>query len=154
MKPLRYFALVLVCSGAFACKGKEDKQSAAAKAGYRDQGSKSYTDADFSEWMSKAEQQVAHDAKAAGTYFAYTEGRNEGGFNQYRHAMAVFPKDKYLEWGVFWGLSPTEFYDLELKMLKDGFIRENLQVFTDSQGLAMHQVVWVKPNSAAKPAAK
>lgn len=154
MTILSYSAVILGCVGALACKDTKAKTDSGTT-GYRDQGSKSYAETDFSEWMSKAGQQVAYDALPAGTYFVYSEGRNNGGFNQYRHVKAAFPKDKFSEWGVFWGLSPSEFYELELKMIKSGFVRQNLQVFTDSQGLAMHQAVWMKPLPAAdKPVAK
>ena len=113
--------------------------------GYRDYGSGKYDEKDFSAWMSKAEQKAAYDAISPGSYFSYTEGRNNGGFNQYRQVKTTFPQDRFTEWAVFWGLTADEFYQLELKMLASGFVRQNLQVFTDSQGLALHQVVWLKP---------
>jgi hypothetical protein len=142
MKKSRIPLILLLCLSSSACNPKSENSP---PSGYRDYGSAKYEEKDFSAWMSKAEQKTAYDAKSPGSYFSYTEGRNNSGFNQYRQVKATFPQEKFTEWGVFWGLTADEFYQLELKMLASGFVRQNLQVFTDSQGLALHQVVWLKP---------
>ena len=120
---------------------------------YKNIKTATFSEADFSAWMTKAEQQVQYDTKPADHYFAYVEGRNEGGLNQYRHVMSKFPADRYAEWSVYWGLSTEEFYQVELRMLRGGFVRESLQVFTDTRGMAFHQAVWLKPKGAATIAA-
>ena len=132
----------------FACAscGRETKaESDPGSKGFRSPSSLSFGESEFSPWMSKAQQQIAQDNKPATHYFAYTEGRNHGGLQEYRHVLKPFPKDKFAEWAVYWGLSSNEFYQLELKMLRAGFVRESLQVYTDSQGAAFHQVVWLRP---------
>lgn len=108
----------------------------------------SYSESDFSPWMTKAEQQVAHEKKAEGQYYAYVEGRNNGGLNQYRHVQRQFSADQYDRWSVYWGLNTEEFYQVELRLLREGYTRENLQVFVDSSGMAMHQAVWLRKKAA------
>lgn len=102
-------------------------------------------ESEFSPWMSKADQQVVYEGRKEGTYFAYTEGRNNGGFLQFRHVLKEFKGEEHTEWAVFWGLSEDEFYQLELGMRNKGFAREHLQVFEDSSGKAYHQVLWLLP---------
>lgn len=134
--------ILLLISAAFLCCSCEKKEAPATS--YKEIKSGSYSESDFSAWMTKAEQQVAHEAKPQDQYFAYVEGRNNGGLNQYRHVKRPFPADRYNMWSVYWGLSSEEFYKIELQMLRDGYVRENLQVFVDSNGSAMHQAVWLK----------
>lgn len=107
---------------------------------------KPFKESEFSEWMSKADQQVAYEQRKEGMYFAYTEGRNNGGFHQYRHVTKKFTGAKHSEFAVFWGLSEDEFYQIDLNMRKKGFERSNLQVFEDGTGKAYHQVLWLLPN--------
>lgn len=102
-------------------------------------------EAEFSPWMSKADQQVAYEEREEGMFFAYTEGRNNGGFHQYRHVMKKFTGEKHAEFAVFWGLSASEFYQIDLSMRQKGFVRENLQVFEDGAGKAYHQALWLLP---------
>lgn len=104
-----------------------------------------FSESDFSPWMSKADQQVVYDGRADGTYFAYVEGRNNGGFHQYRHVLQKFDASANKEWGVFWGLTTEEFYQIDLKMQKRGFTRAYLQVFEDATGKSYHQGVWLLP---------
>ena len=59
--------------------------------------------------------------------------------------LQKFDAVKYKEWGVFWGLTPEEFYQIDLKMQKAGYVREYLQVFEDATGKAYHQGVWLRP---------
>lgn len=143
MKPILYLftATLLVCS----CKKELPPTTTTTNTvGYKELKSGPYQETDFSAWMTKAEQQVTHENKPKDQYYAFVEGRNNGGLNQYRHVMRPFPADKYSTWSVYWGLSSDEFYQLELKMLRDGFTRDSLQVFTDPSGKALHQVVWLK----------
>lgn len=99
---------------------------------------------DFSKWMSKADQQIAYENRDKNTYFAYTEGRSQGGFHQYRHVLRPLPTETHSEWAVYWGLSSEEFYAVDLKLQKAGFERVHLQVFEDGSGKAFSQAVWLK----------
>ncbi|MEP2774824.1 MAG: hypothetical protein ABJQ29_14695 [Luteolibacter sp.] len=112
--------------------------------GFADLSGGKYDDKDFSEWMTKADQQMIYDKRAEGTYFAYTEGRSNGGLHQYRHVLKEIPKETTSEWGVYWGLDSKEFFQVDLKLQKSGFKRESLQVFEDGDGAAYHQAVWLK----------
>ena len=106
--------------------------------------SHNFKDSDFSEWMSKADQQIAYEKRDQKTYFAFTEGRSQGGFQQYRHVVQPLPMETHSEWAVFWGLSSEEFYSADLKLQKAGFERAHLQVFEDGSGIAFYQAVWLK----------
>ena len=103
---------------------------------------------DFSPWMSKADLQLVFDALKQGDHFAYVEGRNNGGFHQYRHVTLAFTGPEHSEWGAFWGLTQEQFYKVDLKMLKSGYIRKHLQVFEDGAGYAHHQGLWLKPKDS------
>lgn len=129
-----------------SCKQQESSGQAAphVPSSYKEVKVGSFTEADFSPWMTKAEQQIAHETKTSDHFYLYVEGRNNGGLNQYRHVLRKFPIDDYKLWSVYWGLSAEEFYQVDLKMLRDGFTRANLQVFTDSEGRPIHQCVWLK----------
>ncbi len=104
----------------------------------------SFKDEEFSPWMSKADQQIAYEKRREGTYFAYTEGRSKGGLQQYRHVVKPLPADNKTHWAVYWGLTANEFYQVDLKLQRDGYIRKNLQVFQDGSGVAYHQGLWMK----------
>lgn len=106
-----------------------------------------YQNSDFSEWMTESDQQMAFDSKSNDSYFAYTEGRNNGGLNQYRFVLKPIPKERASEWAAFWGLTPDEFDKVDLQMLKNGFVRDNLQVFQGSDGISKQQAVWLKPTA-------
>lgn len=136
---------VLAVLALVSCGRDSGSQAGGDSGGFKSPSSLTFGEKDFSPWMTKAQQQIAQDTKPATHYFAYTEGRNNGGLQEYRHVLKPFPKDKFAEWAVYWGLSANEFYQLELKMLRGGFVRESLQVYTDSQGVALHQVVWLRP---------
>jgi len=133
----------LICP---SCNPKSDSPHPASIA-FKSSGAAAFREDEFSDWMTKAEQQVSYEKTPPGHYFAYTEGRNCGGLNQYRHILRPAPLDQFSEWAVYWGLSADEFYQLDLKLLKTGYARQHLQVFMDGQGAAFHQAVWLK----AKP---
>ena len=141
------FLTVLAGLALTSCGRDADGESSGGSKGFRSPSTLSFGESEFSPWMTKAQQQIAQDNKPATHYFAYTEGRNNGGLQEYRHVLKPFPKDKFAEWGVYWGLSSNEFYQIELKMLRGGFVRESLQVYTDAQGAAVHQAVWLRPLS-------
>ena len=131
----------LICG---SCNHKNEASQAACTA-FKSSAGAAFREDEFSAWMTKAEQQVIHDNKPAGQYFADIEGRYNGGLNQYRHVLRPFDQYRYAAWAVYWGLTAEEFYQVELKMLKTGHVRQHLQVFVDGQGQAFHQAVWLKP---------
>ena len=141
---MKTYPLILIFGALCVSCKKPDETTVRTEPNFNSLRSGIYHEDEFSPWMTKAEQQVVYDRKHPGSYFACTEGRNNGGLNQYRHILKPVPSDKYSEWAIYWGLNPDEFYDIELKMLRSGFVREHLQVFTDSQGVALHQAVWLK----------
>ena len=132
------FALLVSCK-------KETQSGAASADGYRSPELASVPEEKFSPWMSKADQQIVYDGLAKGTYFAVVEGRCNGGFQQFRHVTESYPENEFTEWGVFWGLSPEEFYQIDLNMQRKGFVRKTLQVFEDGTGEAFHQGLWILP---------
>lgn len=101
-------------------------------------------DEDFTPWMSRAELQYAHENSPAGTCFSFVQGRDNNGFRQYRAVRAPFLSTEWDLWAVYWGLSEQEMFEAEIKLLRNGFIRSQLQVFTDSGGAAVHQGVWLR----------
>lgn len=139
--------VVLAVAGVSVSCVRNKESDDAAEAGYSSVKSGSFAAKDFSVWMSKADQQKAYEDRPEGSFFVYTEGRDNGGFHEYRHVVRPFPTDKYEEWGVFWGLTTEEFYQIDLKMIRAGFVRENVQVFRDATGKAYHQSLWLKPKA-------
>ena len=113
--------------------------------GYCDVEAGAFEENDFSPWISRADLQIVFDDLKKGDYFAYVEGRNNGGFQQYRHVTKKFVEDEYVDWAIFWALTQDQFYKVDLKMGKSGYVRLRMQVFEDSAGVAYHQVLWVKP---------
>lgn len=138
-----------------SCQSSSDKEKTSeAPKGYKSFKSGAVSDSEYSQWMSKADLRIIHENNKQGDYFACIEGRNNGGMLEYRHVTRPFPSDKFAEWAVFWGLSSDEFYQIDLKMLRAGFKRENTQVFEDATGAAYHQVVWIKPQASASAASQ
>ena len=149
MRKLKCLLVVAVSSLSFSCGEKTtatSSQKTNMSSGYSSL-KEPFKESELSEWMSKADQQVAYEERKEGMYFAYTEGRNNGGFHQYRHVMKKFTGENHREFAVFWGLSESEFYQIDLSMRKKGFERANLQVFEDGTGKAYHQVLWLLPNA-------
>lgn len=111
---------------------------------YQSYKSSDFAEKDFSPWMSKAEAQIQHEKPKKGDYFAVIEGRDNNGLSEYRFVQKSFPANEYSQWAVYWGLSPDEFYQVDLKMLHNGFTRSHTQVFRDATGKSYHQAVWLK----------
>lgn len=105
-----------------------------------------WTEQDYTTWMSRAELQFLQESNTEGDYFAHVEGRNNGGRIEYRAVVRPFPADHYQQWAVFWGIEEPELFDWELRLLRAGFVRKSMQVFTDSAGVALHQIVWLQPS--------
>ncbi len=116
----------------------------AAPASYSTPG-KAWEEPQFTVWMSRAELQFMQEGNPADRYFARVEGRNNGGRMEYRAVVQPFPSDEYEQWAVFWGISETELFDWELRLLKAGFTRDNMQVCGSPDGKTFHQIVWLKP---------
>lgn len=106
--------------------------------------SKKWKEDDFTPWMSRAELQVMQENHPEGQYFTYVEGRVNGGLAEYRAVSKAFESDLYSHWAVFWGLDENELFQQELKLLNAGFAKKERQVFLDSTGKALHQMVWIR----------
>lgn len=107
-----------------------------------------WAEQDFTPWMSRAELQLAQEQLPAGNYFAHVEGRSNGGRCEYRAIHQVFPAERYDQWAVFWGLREDELFDWELRLLKSGFVRQDMQIFANLRSEPIHQIVWLKPTDA------
>lgn len=138
--------LIGLCALSSCSKSEESASAGSSAKSYSDVSGKSFKGGEFSPWMSKADQQIAYGSLRKGTYFAYTEGRSEGGLQQYRHVIKSLKKDDSSKYAAYWGLSSNEFYQVDLKLQREGFTRSNLQVFEDGTGAAFHQALWVKKN--------
>jgi LysM repeat protein len=148
MKPFSRFALLGSFGLLFASCGKpDDTGSADAKtppAGYTTPGS-SWAEPDFTAWMSRAELQYLQEKNPADQYFAHVEGRTHQGRIEYRAVVRPFSADQFDQWAVFWGINEAELFDWELRLLRTGFSRKDMQSFQDSTGKALYQIVWLKP---------
>lgn len=102
-------------------------------------------EAEFSPWMSRAELQVISERLSDNESFSSVEGRLSDKGNQYRAIIASSDQDPSSSSRSLWGLSAAELYVQELILLRLGFVRSESQVFTDSTGQAIHQLVMVLP---------
>lgn len=102
----------------------------------------------FGPWSSKAELQFKMERLPADQFFSAVQGRCHEGINQYRAITEKFQQEKYREWAVFWGLTEKELFDYEITLLRLGFVRHQTQVFTDSSGVALHQLIMLCPLDA------
>lgn len=131
------FTLLCSCDKE-AAKGKSPTDSTAVVA----------EDPRFSPWSSKAELQFKMERLPADQFFSAVQGRCYNGINQYRAITEKFQQEKYREWAVFWGLTEKELFDYEITLLRLGFERHQTQVFTDSSGVALHQLIMLCPLNA------
>jgi LysM repeat protein len=97
-------------------------------------------EARFSPWTSKAGLQLKMESLEGNQYFSTVEGRLKDGANQYRAITESFDEEKYRQWSVVWGFTESELFLHEIRLLRAGFHRHNSQVFTDSAGVALHQL--------------
>ena len=125
-------------------QSKAAGSSATSAVSYATPGAK-WFEAEFTPWMSRAELQYLQENNPAEQYFAHVEGRNNSGRLEYRAVTQPFATDQYEQWAVFWGINEAELFDWELRLLKAGFSRKDMQVFADSSGEALYQIVWLKP---------
>lgn len=105
-------------------------------------------EAEFGPWMSRAGLMFAQEQLPAGDYFAEIEGRINKGENQYRVIQRKLDSGKYLNAEAMWGLEADPLYQNEISRLRRGMERSWSQVFTDSTGKAIHQLVMVLPIGA------
>jgi hypothetical protein len=152
----RMVLLALSCGAAVvSCKPSTNATERGAGGDYQSYAKEAASENDFTPWMSKAQVQVEYEKPREGKYFSLIEGRDNGGLSEYRYVLKPFPGTKYSQWAVFWGLSADEFYQVDLKMLRSGFVRDHTQVFRDAAGKSHHQVVWLKKeNQENKTAVK
>ena len=105
-------------------------------------------EAEFGPWMSKAGLMFAQEQLPIGDYFAEIEGRVHKGENQYRAIQRTLDSGKYLMVEAVWGLEADSLFQYEIARLRNGMERSASQVFTDSTGKAIHQLVMVLPVGA------
>jgi len=143
--------LILFSAAALVSCEKEMKTPSATaveqEAGYQSPAP-AWEEADYTGWMSRAELQYLQEMSPSERYFAYVEGRNNRGVSQFRAVQLDFQTDQYSQWAVFWGIDEKELFDWELRLLKTGFQRQSMQLFFDSNGTAIHQIVWLRPVGA------
>ena len=113
-----------------------------------------WLEAEFTPWMSRAELQFLQEKNPAEVFFAHVEGRNNQGRNEYRAIAKPFAAAEYEQWAVFWGINEAELFDWELRLLKTGFTRKDMQAFADSTGQALYQIVWLKPHEKPEEQAR
>ncbi len=101
-------------------------------------------EARFSPWTSKAGLQFKMEQLPRDEYFAMVEGRLKDGANQYRAISEKFDREIYRDFAVVWGLGEEELFGHELSHLRVGFHRHHSQVFTDSSGVALHQLTMLR----------
>ncbi len=101
-------------------------------------------EARFSPWTSRAGLQLKMERLPGDQYFAAVQGRLKDGANQYRAISETFDGETYREWSVFWGLNERELFEEEIALLRSGFERRDSQTFTDSAGVAIHQLVMLR----------
>lgn len=102
----------------------------------------------FGPWSSKAELQFQMERLTPDQYFSKVQGRCFEGINQYRTMIDSIPRSEYREWAAFWGLTEKELFDYEIALLRLGFVRNQTQVFMDSSGVALHQLIMLCPVNA------
>ena len=105
-------------------------------------------DTRFGPWSSKAELQFQMERLTPDQYFSKVQGRCIEGINQYRAVIGTIPRSEYREWAAFWGLTEKELFDYEIALLRLGFVRNQTQVFADSSGVALHQLIMLCPVNA------
>ena len=103
---------------------------------------------EFGPWMSKAGLMFDQEQLPPGDYFAEIEGRVSKGENQYRAIKKTLNTDKYLSAEAIWGMEAGPLCQHEIDRLRKGMERSSSQVFTDTTGKAIHQLVMVLPAGA------
>ena len=88
--------MTAVCSLALfsmlsSCKQKNVEVLGSTEKSYVESSCQFFEESEFSQWMSKADQQIAYEGRDENTYFAYTEGRSKNGFLQFRHVVQPLP---------------------------------------------------------------
>lgn len=142
------FFLASCDKGAPPSAGTPERGSAQAVSGGYLSPKPDWSESDYSGWMTRAELQHLQDASPPERYFAYVEGRNNGGVAEFRAVTRDLATAEFTQWAVFWGIDEQELFDWELRLLRSGFVRKSMQVFFDSTGRAVHQVVWLRPVGA------
>ncbi len=151
MKPSLLFPVLLAALTSLSC----DQSSDAPTPPEAPKEEKAYSlsvptwgDTEYTRWMTRAELQYHQEMLGEGKYFAYVEGRDNQGLSEFRAVEKDFAEDEFTQWAVFWGIDDKELFDWELRLLKGGFQRESMQVFFDSLGNPVHQIVWLRPVGA------
>ena len=94
-------------------------------------------------WMSRAGLQHFLEIQTTRNHFARVEGRLFEGGNEYRAFVEELDTKLYGNSIPLWGLTEEELFAHELRLLRRGFKRHDSQVFTNSAGIALYQLVMV-----------
>lgn len=94
-------------------------------------------------WMSRAGLQHFLEIQTTRNHFARVEGRLFEGGNEYRAVVEELDTKLYGNSIPLWGLTEEELFEHELRFLRRGFKRHDSQVFTNSAGIALYQLVMV-----------
>ena len=105
-------------------------------------------DIEFGPWMSKAKLMFVQEQLPPGDYFVEIEGRVSKNENQYRAITKTLNTDKYLRSEAIWGIEAGPLCQHEIDRLREGMERSKSQVFTDTTGKAIHQLIMVLPAGA------
>lgn len=105
-------------------------------------------DIEFGPWTSKAGLMFVQEQLPPGDYFAEIEGRVSKGENQYRAIRKTLNTDKHLSAEAIWGMEAGPLFQHEIDCLRKGMERSKSQVFTDTTGKAIHQLIMVLPAGA------
>lgn len=103
---------------------------------------------EFGPWMSKAGLMFAQEQLPPEDYFAEIEGRVSKGENQYRAITKTLNTDEILSAEAIWGMEAGPLCQYEIARLRKGMERSKSQVFTDTTGKAIHQLIMVLPAGA------
>lgn len=155
MKPLLPAVLLTLACLASSCSKHPTRTPATGPAAgetpaasYCLPASTAWADDEYTQWMTRAELQYFQDQAPTGQYFAHVEGRNNAGLCEFRAVRKPLVAEQYAAAEVCWGLSDNEVFDTELRLLRAGFVRKSMQVFVSASGVALHQLVWLKPVGA------
>jgi len=148
---LRILLPAIACVLSISCR--EDLRRGNVGSGTADHGagtgysftSAQYGEADFSPWVSRAELQGIQHGLPGHQHYARVEGRDHRGRSEYRAVIKAFPGGTYEQWAVFWGINEEKLFQMELKLIEEGFVRSEMQSFKDASGQILNQIVWLRP---------
>ena len=98
----------------------------------------------YSDWYSKAGLQFEMERLKPSQFFSSVQGRLHEGAHQYRAITETLDAERYDRYAVAWGQTESELFENEISLLRGGFSRHDSQVFTNSAGVVIHQLVMLR----------